>query len=63
MLTVKEKSPKSSTKRQARTRRSPQVSSKRIPARSAMEVAEQSCNEMIQNLKRNVAERKRRATV
>lgn len=63
MLTVKEKSPKTSTKRQARTRRSPQVSSKRIPARSAIELAEQSCNEMIQNLKRNVAERKRRATV
>jgi hypothetical protein len=38
-----------------------QVSAKRIPARSAAQLAEQSCEEMIQNLKRNVGERAARS--
>ena len=63
MLTAQEKSPKNSTKRHAGMRRVSRVSAKRIPARSAVELAEQSCEEMIQNLKRNVAERKQRVTI
>jgi hypothetical protein len=36
---------------------------KRLPARSAAPLAEQSCEEMIQNLKRNVGERAGRSVL
>lgn len=57
MHTAKEKSPKTSTMRHAATRKAAQVNAKRVPARSAAQLAEESCAEMIQNLKRNVAGR------
>lgn len=56
MPIAKEKSPKTSMRRHAVTRKASQVNAKRLPARSAAQLAEQSCEEMIQNLKRNVAE-------
>jgi hypothetical protein len=63
MPIAKEKSPKTSTRRHAATRKTSQVNAKRLPARSAVQLAEQSCKEMIQNLKRNVAERKGRSVL
>jgi len=57
MPTTKEKSPKTSMRRRAATRKAAQVNAKRVPARSAAQLAEESCAEMIQNLKRNVAGR------
>jgi hypothetical protein len=63
MPIAKEKSPKTSTRRHAVTRKTSQVRAKRLPARSAVQLAEQSCEEMIQNLKRNVAERTGRSAL
>lgn len=63
MPIAKEKSPKTSTRHHAGTRKPPQVNAKRVSSRSAAELAEQSCEEMIQNLKRNVAERTRRSVL
>lgn len=57
MPIAKEKSPKTSMRRHAATRKAAQVNAKRVPARSAAQLAEESCAEMIQNLKRNVAGR------
>ena len=36
---------------------------KRLPARSAAQLAEQSCEEMIQNLKKNIGERAGRSVL
>lgn len=56
MPIAKEKSPKTSMRRQATTRKAALVNAQRLPVRSAAKLAEQSCEEMIQNLKRNIAE-------
>ncbi len=63
MPIVKEKSPKTSMRRHAVTRKASQVNAKRLPARSAAQLAEESCEEMIQNLKRNVAGRTTRSVL
>ena len=63
MPIAKEKSPKTSTRRHATTRKAAQVNAKRVPVRSAAQLAEESCEEMIQNLKRNVAGRTARSVL
>ncbi len=63
MPIAKEKSPKTSTRRHAATRKAAQVNAKRVPVRSAAQLAEESCAEMIRNLKRNVAGRTARSVL
>ncbi len=60
MPIAKDKSVKPSTRRRANVRVVAQISPKRARAISTEQVAEQFCTEMIQNLKRNVPESKRR---
>ena len=60
MPIAKEKSRKPSTRRRADVRLAPQVSAKKHQPASTEQIAERFCEEMIQNLKRNVAENKHR---
>jgi hypothetical protein len=60
MSIVKEKSPKPSTRLHAGMRITPKVNHKRVQPRSMEQLAEEFCGEMIQNLRRNVAENKGR---
>lgn len=57
MPTAEGKSPKTSTRRHAATRKAAQVNAKRVAPRSAAQLANESCAEMIENLKRNVGGR------
>jgi len=63
MPIAKEKSPKTSIRRHAAIRKASQMNMKRLPVRSAAQLAEESCEEMIQNLKRNVAGRAARSVL
>lgn len=56
MPIAKKKSPKISMKHHEAMPKTEQVSGKKLPARSAAQLAHESCEEMIQNLKRNVGE-------
>ncbi len=57
MLITKEKSPTTSINYRAVSCEASAVNAKRAPARSAAQLVEETCAEMIQNLKRNVAGR------
>ncbi len=61
MPIAKEKYPRTSTMHHVVMRETAQVNAKRVPARSAAQLAEESCAEMIQNLKRNVSGRTARS--
>jgi hypothetical protein len=60
MPIAKDKSVKPATRRRGDVRVVPQISPERARPVSTEQVAEQLCAEMIQNLKRNVPESKRR---
>lgn len=56
MQIVKENLPRVSMKHHEAMPKVEQVGGKKLPARSAAQLAHESCEEMIQNLKRNVGE-------
>jgi hypothetical protein len=60
MPIAKEKSRKPSTRRRADMRVAPLVNPKKRQPASTEQIAERLCEEMIQNLKRSVAESKHR---
>lgn len=54
MPIAKEKFPETSMKHHEAMPKAEQVGAKKLPARSAAQLSHASCEEMIQNLKRNV---------